>query len=187
MACDDLRPQLSHLGVYTDHQDEMQAFYENVLGLVVTDVGIAHKFKRRIVFMSSSPDQHHQFVLVRREPGDPQRGPLFQLSFKVATLAGLRAARDRALDQGATNFRPMNHGNSWSLYFNDPEDNTVEIYMDTPWYVAQPFADDLDLTLSDDEIHRITAARLHGIEGALSATDWSASMSNRLQNDPYHR
>ena len=44
----------------------------------------------------------------------------------------------------------MNHGNSWSLYFNDPEDNTVEIYMDTPWYVAQPFADDLDLDLPDD-------------------------------------
>ncbi len=187
MASDDLRPQLSHLGVYTDHQDEMQAFYEAVLGLVVTDVGIAHKFKRRIVFMSSSPDQHHQFVLVRREPGDPQRGPLFQMSFKVKTLTGLRSARERAVRQGASNFRPMNHGNSWSLYFNDPEDNTVEIYMDTPWYVAQPFADDLDLDLPDEAIHRITEARLRDVEGSRPASEWSAGMSSRLHNEPYTR
>jgi len=187
MASDDLRPQLSHLGIYTDHQDEMQAFYEAVLGLVVTDCGVAHKFKRRIVFMSSSPEQHHQFVLVRREPGDPQRGPLFQLSFKVATLSGLRAARERALGHGATNFRPMNHGNSWSLYFNDPEENTVEVYMDTPWYVSQPFADDLDLGLPDAEIHRITEARLREIESYSPAAEWSAAMSTRLANHPYAR
>jgi catechol 2,3-dioxygenase len=187
MSADDLRPQLSHLGIYTDHQDEMQAFYENVLGLVVTDAGVAHKFKRRIVFMSSAPDQHHQFVLVQREPGDPPRGPLFQLSFKVATLDGLRAARGRAQQHGGRDFRLMNHGNSWSMYFVDPEDNTIEIYMDTPWYVAQPFADDLDLDLPDAEINRLTEARLREIEGAQSAADWSAGMSTRLQHEPYPR
>jgi len=187
MASDDLRPQLSHLGVYTDHQDQMQAFYESVLGLVVTDCGVAHKFQRRIVFMSSTPEQHHQFVLVQREPGDPQRGPLFQLSFKVASLNGLRAARDRALRHGATHLRPMNHGNSWSLYFNDPEDNTVEVYLDTPWYVSQPFADDLDLTLPDAEIHRLTEARLRAIDSSRPAAEWSAAMSSQLKSDPYTR
>lgn len=179
-----LRPQLSHLGIYTDHQDEMQAFYERVLGLVVTDVGVAHKFKRRIVFMSSTPDQHHQFVLVRREPGDPQRGPLFQVSFKVKSLAELRVVRARAVRHGATNFRPMNHGNSWSLYFDDPEKNTVEVYMDTPWYLAQPFADDLDLDQSDAEILHLTEARVRAAERSSSAQEWSQRMYERLRDTP---
>lgn len=84
------RPQLSHMGIFTDHQEEMRAFYETALGLVVSDTGVAHKFKRHIVFMTSDPRQHHQFVLVQRQPGDPARGPLFQVSFKVGSLAELR-------------------------------------------------------------------------------------------------
>jgi len=179
-----LRPQLAHLGIYTDQQERMQAFYERVLGLVVTDEGVAHKFKRRIVFMSSSPEQHHQFVLVQREPEDPPRGPLFQLSFKVDSLDALRTMRERALRHGARQLRPMNHGNSWSLYFDDPEDNMVEIYLDTPWYVAQPFADDLDLDQSDENIRTLTEHRVHEANRSSSATEWSLGMTERLRTTP---
>lgn len=185
MTQEQARPQLSHMGIFTDHQDEMQAFYEGVLGLVVSDVGVAHKFKRRIVFMTSDPRQHHQFVLVARQPEDPPRSPLFQISFKVHTLDALRGARTRAIQCGATNFRPMNHGNSWSLYFNDPEDNTVEVYMETPWYIAQPFADDLDLDLPDTEIQRLTEARLGQFDTAKSAAEWSQSMAAKFEKTTY--
>jgi catechol 2,3-dioxygenase len=180
MKASDEHPQLSHLGIFTNQQDLMQSFYEGVLGLLVTDVGIAKKFKRRIVFMSSTPEQHHQFVLVQREEGDPPLGQLFQLSFKVASLSGIRKARERAIAHGAKNFRPLNHGNSWSLYFEDPERNTVEIYMDTPWYVSQPFADHLDLDQSDEAIHALTEARIAEVEGACVATVWSEKMQQRL-------
>jgi catechol 2,3-dioxygenase len=173
------------MGIFTDRQEEMQAFYENVVGLVVSDTGVAHKFKRRIVFMTSDPRQHHQFVLVARQPGDPAVSPLFQISFKVGSLQMLRSVRDRAQRAGATNFRPMNHGNSWSLYFNDPENNTVEIYMETPWYVAQPFADDLDLSLSDDEIHRVTQLRLGEFDNATAAAEWSERMAEKLRSQPF--
>jgi len=185
MDASDLRPQLAHMGIFTDRQDEMQAFYERVLGLVVSDTGVAHKFKRRIVFMTSDPRRHHQFVLVARQPGDPPVSPLFQISFKVESLKVLRAVRERAIRAGASNFRPMNHGNSWSLYFEDPERNTVEVYMETPWYVAQPFADDLDLALSDAEIHRITEARLGEFDNSRAAAAWSESMAAKLRNQPF--
>lgn len=174
-------PQLSHLGIFTDQQDKMQVFYERVLGLLVTDAGVAHKFKRRIVFMSSATNQHHQFVLVQREAGDPPLGPLFQLSFKVHSLDGIRHVRARAVENGATNFRPINHGNSWSLYFEDPEHNTVEIYLDTPWYVSQPFADELDLDQSDDEIYSLTEERMRAIGGTYPAAEWSIAMAARLE------
>lgn len=173
-------PQLSHMGIYTDHQDEMQAFYERVIGLVVSDQGVAQKFHRRIVFMTANPLQHHQFVLVQRQSGDPARGPLFQVSFKVQSLAALRAVHARAIAHGVRNFRPLNHGNSWSLYFDDPEDNVIEVYMETPWYLPQPFADDLDLAQSDDAIALLTAARVMACDGACTAEDWSARMAQQL-------
>ncbi|SDP87810.1 Glyoxalase/Bleomycin resistance protein/Dioxygenase superfamily protein [Paracidovorax cattleyae] len=169
------------MGIYTDQQDEMQAFYERVIGLAVSDQGVAQKFKRRIVFMTASPLQHHQFVLVQRQPEDPPRGPLFQVSFKVQSLAALRVVHARALEHGARNFRPLNHGNSWSLYFNDPEDNVVEVYLETPWYLPQPFADDLDLSLDDAEIERLTEARVLACPGACTAEAWSQRMGQRLE------
>lgn len=180
-----LRPQLCHMGIFTDHQDEMQAFYERVLGLVVSDTGVAHKFKRRIVFMTADPRRHHQFVLVARQEGDPPVSPLFQISFKVESLQMLRAVRRRAIEAGVQDFRPMNHGNSWSLYFSDPEGNMVETYMETPWYVAQPFADDLDFDLSDEEIYRVTQARLTPLDKSMSAEAWSAGMAEKLRGVPF--
>lgn len=180
MSAPELRPQLSHLGIYTNRQAEMQTFYERALGLVVTDEGVAHKFKRRIVFMSSSAEQHHQFVLVQREDGDPPLGPVFQISFKVHSLDELRQVRDRATQAGALNMRHLNHGNSWSTYFDDPEGNMVEIYLDTPWYVSQPFAVELDLGSPDAEIHERTAELVRNSTSSSSAADWSARMQRRL-------
>ena len=63
----------------------------------------------------------------------------------------------------------------------------IEVYMDTPWYVAQPFADDLNLDLPDEEIYRITQERLKAIEGSSSASAWSERMTSRLQQEPYSR
>ena len=34
----------------------------------------------------------------------------------------------------------MSHGNTLSIYFNDPEGNGLEVFWDTPWHVAQPKA-----------------------------------------------
>jgi catechol 2,3-dioxygenase len=33
---------------------------------------------------------------------------------------------------------PLSHGNTLSLYFNDPEGNGLEVFWDTPWHVKQP-------------------------------------------------
>ena len=45
----------------------------------------------------------------------------------------------------------MNHGNALSVYFDDPEGNVVECYLDTPHQIAQPHGDPLDLDLPDDD------------------------------------
>ena len=173
-------PNLTHIGVYTDQPQQMQDFYCRTLGLVVSDSGVGRYFPRRIIFMTGDPAQHHQFVLVVREPEDPPGGALFQVSFKVGSLDDMREIAARAESLKAPGFRKINHGNSWSLYFNDPDKNTIEIYMDTGWYVPQPFADLLPLEQSDADIRRITADRVAEVAGSMPQEQWSAQIARQL-------
>jgi catechol 2,3-dioxygenase len=144
-------PKLSHFGVFCRDIDKLSAFYRDVFDMVETDRGQGITFPSTLVFLSGSPDQHHQLALAS---GRPAEGPstVMQLSFKVQSIDDLREARKRALARGASRMRGLNHGNALSIYFSDPEDNTVEVYLDTPWYVSQPHGDPLDIDRPDDEI-----------------------------------
>jgi len=144
-------PTLSHFGVFCHDVDRMAAFYRDVFGMVETDRGQGITFPMKLVFLSSSPEQHHQLALASGRPADGE-STVMQLSFKVQSLDHLREARSRALAHGATKMRGLNHGNALSVYYSDPEGNTVEVYLDTPWYVTQPHGDPLDLERTDDEI-----------------------------------
>lgn len=148
-------PNLSHFGVYCHDIDRMAVFYREVFDMVETDRGKGITFPMTIVFLSAREDQHHQLALATgRAPGAPST--VMQLSFKVQAIEELREARRRALARGAQNLRGLSHGNALSVYFDDPEGNLVEVYLDTPWYVAQPHGDPLNLDLPDDEIWAAT-------------------------------
>lgn len=151
MSSSQFAPCLSHVGVSCFDIDKMIDFYTTVFDLRLTDKGPGKTFPYMLAFLSASPEQHHQLALAESRPaGSPST--VMQLAFKVDTLDNLREARTRALDKGATKMRGLNHGNAISIYFLDPEENTVEVYLDTPWYVAQPHGDPLDLDKPDDEI-----------------------------------
>ncbi|WP_292931372.1 VOC family protein [Novosphingobium sp. PASSN1] len=106
----------------------MERFYSDVFGLVVTDRGVGAVFRNDVGFMTGSADQHHQLVLASgRQPDAPST--VMQISFKVSDLADLRDLRDKALAAGASDAIGLNHGNAWSVYFNDPEGNRIEIYL----------------------------------------------------------
>jgi catechol 2,3-dioxygenase len=149
-----MKPQLSHVGIYVTDSDIMIRFYEEVLGLTVTDRGLSSSSGKPITFLSSHPAQHHQFVLVQGRAKDAPSS-INQLSFKVASLQELRAVANKATARGLP-LRQTSHGNAWSVYFPDPEGNFVEIYLDTPWHVAQPHGDPLDLSLPDEVIYAQT-------------------------------
>ena len=153
-----MKPQLSHVGIYVTDTETMIGFYEAVLGLTVTDRGLSSSARQPIIFMSATPDQHHQFVLVQGRAKDAP-STINQLSFKVASLAELREVAGRVTARGIT-LRQTSHGNAWSVYFLDPEGNQVEIYLDTPWHVAQPHGDPMDFSLSDEVIYAQTEARV---------------------------
>ena len=149
-----IRARLAHMGIYVQDRDKMEQFYTEVLGLMVTDRGEGRS-GMHLTFMSANPQNHHQVVLVTGRPDTSGFNPIQQISFMVDSLADLREVHNRALSLGATEMRPVTHGNAWSVYFKDPEGNTVEAYLDTPFHVPQPHGKPLDL----DQIGRADSAR----------------------------
>ncbi|GHF49561.1 VOC family protein [Seohaeicola zhoushanensis] len=145
----------SHVGIFVKDIEPMAEFYQKVLGLVVTDRGDLPG--RTLVFMSGDAREHHQVVLATGRTGDLNDKVVNQISFRVETLEELQAHYRRISKVGgASDFRAVNHGNAWTLYFRDPELNRIEIFTDAPWYIAQPCAEPLDLDKSAEEIRAET-------------------------------
>lgn len=172
-------PNLSHVGVYCWDIDKLAAFYRDVFGMVETDRGQGVTFSMTIAFLSSNVAQHHQLALATGRPANAP-STVMQLSFKVKSLDELREARRRALAHGATQLRGLNHGNALSIYFQDPEQNLVEVYLDTPWYVAQPHGDPLDLERPDAEIWAQTEKTVRADPTFKPLEEWSKDFADRL-------
>jgi catechol 2,3-dioxygenase len=172
------RPTPSHFGIYVSDLPRMVDFYATVFDLSITDRGVGRTFRNELVFMSASEDQHHQLVLSSGRPADAHFSTVMQISFKVPTIQSIRDIKAKALESGATNMRGLNHGNALSIYFADPEGNTIEVYIDTPFYVAQPHGDPLDLDKSDDELMRETEAICRADPTFLPLAVWQEKFRN---------
>ncbi len=168
------RPTPAHFGFFVYDLDKMVDFYTQVFKLTITDEGLGKNFGNRLVFMSASEDQHHQIVLSEGRSLDAKVSTIMQVSFLVPDLAELRWNRDKAQALGATELRPMNHGNAWSLYYFDPEGNRVEVYLDTPYYVNQPYGTPLDLDKSTEELLAETYAMVRDDPSYMPLDEWQA-------------
>ncbi|HEX2941165.1 MAG TPA: VOC family protein [Rhodopila sp.] len=174
-----IHARLAHVGIYAHNKPLLERFYTTVLGLIVTDSGQSRS-GLDLTFMSASPGNHHQFVLVAGRPDTAGFNPINQISFMVDSLADLREVHDRALASGATDMRAINHGNAWSCYFKDPEGNTVEAYLDTPFHVPQPHGEPLDLSRSDADIMQETEAACRADPGFMPMDTFQRSLAERL-------
>lgn len=173
------RPTPAHFGFFVYDLDRMVDFYTQVFKLTITDEGLGKNFGNRLVFMSASEDQHHQIVLSEGRSAESKVSTIMQVSFLVPDLAELRWNRDKAESLGATELRPMNHGNAWSLYYFDPEGNRVEVYLDTPYYVNQPYGTPLDLSKSEDELLAETFAMVRDDPSYIPLAEWQARFRRR--------
>nr|WP_280191750.1 VOC family protein [Delftia sp. PS-11]KAJ8743191.1 VOC family protein [Delftia sp. PS-11] len=162
---------LAHCGIFCRDLEAMKAFYCGVFDMQETDRGQGVTFRFDIVFLSGREEQHHQLALAGGR-GLQTPSTVMQLSFKVQCLDHLREARRRALALGATQMRGLNHGNALSIYCLDPEENTVEVYLDTPWYVSQPHGDPLDLDLDDEAIWVQTERLVHSDPSFMPVDEW---------------
>jgi len=174
-------PQMafSHIGLYVTDMESMVSFYTDVLAFSVTDR--ARIRENDVVFLSRSPDEHHQIVLV---PGRAPQSPstVNQISFRVIGLAELRRLHAQLAGLGVSGINPTNHGGSWSVYFSDPEGNRIELLAQTPWYVP-PVSVSLDLSLSDAEIYSLTEAMVEKTPGHMPRAQWREQLERRLTEE----
>ena len=180
------RLRFSHFGLSVQDIDAMERFYCDVMGFTVTDRGQALGFD--LVFLSRDPDDHHQIVLATGKPANippntvnPMFGPAInQISFWVDGLSELRLLHGKLLDAGVKPITPIDHGLAWSLYFPDPEGNNLEAFVDTPWYIQQPFAEPLDMSLDDDTLVKRTHELCRRSKGYRPYADWRAEIAAKM-------
>ncbi|MBN43324.1 MAG: hypothetical protein CL573_07550 [Alphaproteobacteria bacterium] len=175
-------PRLRHVGVYTTELDAMVAFYTDVMGLTVTDRGVYGDTEQRIVFLSSNPTEHHEFVLADPPADAGATAQVQQMSFLLNDLDALRDLHRELVASGVEINRMITHGNSWSIYFQDPGGNRLECYVHTPWYVTQPHAHPFDLSQSNDAIMAMTEAHCRDVAGFMSAAKWEAKMVKAMND-----
>ena len=180
------KPNLAfnHFGIATSDLEGMIDFYTRILGFTVTDRG-SDPCGLELVFLSRDPGDHHQLLLVNGRPDNIPPNPFFercgsvinQISFKLNTFAGLRELYDILLKENVKHVFPSEHAIAWSVYAHDPDGNNLEFFVDTPWYVTQPFLVPIDMSKSDEEIIAETEARARTMPGFQPYSEWRKTMN----------
>ncbi len=167
---------LSHFEIRARDLPLMEAFYTVALGFVATD----RSADGTMVFLSADPGEHHQIVLAQAADGDFASGSLDHLAFRVADLAALRRYHEALQGYGDLAVETVSHGTSWSVYFRDPEGNRLELFVDTPWHVAQPLRFPIDLSMPDNELIAWTKERISGLLDFQPAEKWFDALEGRF-------
>lgn len=171
----ELTTQLSHVGLYVYDLPKMVEFYTRAVGFVITDEGPAGD----PTFLSRSPKDHHQLIL---RPGRPAgvSEMVQQLSFKLGSLAEVQELYPRIRASEATDIAPITHGIAWSVYFRDPENNRVEMFADTEWYITQPFRAPIDLEKPAAELYREVEELCKSRPDFKPMAQWRAEFSQKM-------
>ncbi|MEM6280751.1 MAG: VOC family protein [Chloroflexota bacterium] len=121
--------KIAHAHLKVRDVQRAEAFYTTYFDLTVTECVGQH-----FIFLSGG-EFHHEIALQGLGTDAPDPNPygvgLYHVAFEVPDKAAFaqayRALRDGGVDAGA-----VDHvGISWAMYFNDPDGNGLEIYVDT--------------------------------------------------------
>lgn len=185
----DARLKWSHALVTVRDFDATVDFYTNVLGFHVTDRDRTPDGTKELVFMSQSESEHHQIAFLSGKTGEPTKRPegltpnrTNHFAFRVDNLDDVKAWwKKLSTDDRVEGAMPWSHGNTFSVYFFDPEGNGLEIFCDTPWHVAQPSGAPWDPTASDEEIHETARQRLKDNRDFKPIDEFYADLRSQLE------
>ena len=154
---------LSHFELPVSDLASVEDFYVRILGFAVTDRGAPGPGE--MVFLSRDPSEHHQLVLRQAAGAGDRPRTVDHFAFRVGSLAALRGVHGELTAEPGLAVATVSHGTTWSVYFQDPEGNRLEVFVDTPWHVDQPVRFEVDLTLPDDALTRATEAAIRDRSG----------------------
>ena len=140
---------LGHVGLYVRDMERSVAFYRDVLGLKVSD-----RSPRGAVFMTAQDRlaEHHELLLAPGRDDDGKVNVLQQVSFRCATVGDVKEFYRVFVENNVPINRCVSHGNTVSIYAQDPDGNSVEVYWPSGVDVPQPFGKPMDLSKSETEI-----------------------------------
>lgn len=170
---------MGHVGIHVCDFEAMLSFYQRIFDFVISD--IKRGPNSSIVFFTSQPEIHHQFVLATgRDPGDRSR-IINQISFRVSTLAELKRIGTAIKKEALEDVAIITHGTAWSIYFRDPEGNRMEVFVDTPWYIDQPFRASIDLDQPEEVLRKETEALCRAQPGFQSIEEYQRKLAQRFE------
>ena len=147
---------LSHAFINVIDVAKVVPFYTDIQGFGITDRGDLNG-KTPVVFMSQDAENHHQIAVAETLTDDAGTRNLGHVAFRLESLDDLRKLKQRLTHEHVEIRREISHGNTWSLYFADPEGNGIECFVDTPFHVSQPQGKATDINLDDDALLSKTA------------------------------
>ena len=117
---------LGHVHLKITDLDHAVEFYTDLLDLAVTE--------RHANFAFLSFGDHHHDLALQAHPNaslpPPQSTGLYHVAFELDSPAALGDAYRWLTDREIT-VSPVDHGISKAIYFDDPDGNGVELYVDT--------------------------------------------------------
>jgi catechol-2,3-dioxygenase len=156
---------LGHMGFYVRDIERSVAFYRDILGLQVSD-----RSPRGAVFMTAQDRlaEHHEILLAPGRNDDGKVNVLQQVSFRCATVGDVKEFYRVFVENHVPINRCVSHGNTISIYAQDPDGNSVEVYWPSGVDVPQPFGKPMDLSKSESDI-------MHQLDQILA--DWRNGQS----------
>jgi catechol 2,3-dioxygenase len=124
---------IGHVNLRVADEQVSKRFYRDVLGFLIAEEDPEHGG----VFMTLGDNFHTLDIGQHPAPETaqrPQRGQigLGHIAFQVGSYAALRDAYTHLVANGVEILRATNHINQRSIYFADPDGNTLEIYYELP-------------------------------------------------------
>ncbi|MCX5690539.1 MAG: VOC family protein [Planctomycetota bacterium] len=121
------RATIGHVHLKVRDASRAAAFYSRILGLSETE-----RIGQHFVFMAGN-GAHHELALQSLGSGaagpDDRRVGLYHSAWEVADARALLGVLE-ILDADGVAHSDVDHGISWAIYFDDPDGNGVEVYLD---------------------------------------------------------
>jgi len=174
---------VSHFEIRARDTAVLEKFYTEVLGFQVTDRGQLPG-RGELVFMSHSPEEHHQIVLIPSDAAAKSGSGIGHVAFRVDTLDEVRSVYQRVRQLAYAKPEPVSHGNTWSCYFRDPEGNRIEIFTQTPWHTTQPCRFDVDYEAGDAALKQATLGTAQELPGFTTTEEWQQNFRPRFADTP---
>lgn len=123
---------IGHVLLRVADLERARTFYTEVLGFEVMEQDPEHGG----LFMALAGQAHTLDLFPAAEPNAPPRAPgspgLGHVAFRVESAEALRDAYFDLQAHGVTITRAVDHVSQRSIYFHDPDGNTLEIYYEVP-------------------------------------------------------